>query len=353
MIISSNPKPPLAEFQALMHETTAYLNQQATVQETYFLERHAQKLEDDVMDALVACAQGTAFENTIQKISGQKFPDIIAAKYYGVEVKSAKDTKWVTLGGSVNESTRVNDVERIFLMFGQLIAPIRFMCRPYEDCLSDVVVTHYPRYKIDMQLGEGQTIFDKMGTTYDALRTQENPVREIVQYYKQNLRAGESLWWIDNPQNTAVAENASITVKLWRTLSPEQRDAFIVDGLILFPEIFGDSISKYERFSLWLVTRYGVVSTSTRDAFSAGGKQNIITSMGSFENLPQVISKVNLFKTEITKRLLEIPDEELLECWNVASLHEDRLAQWITRVCAEALPKTPNIYAVLTAIYNS
>ena len=92
MIVSVNPHPPLSEFQKLMFQTDRLLNADALKRPKYYATRGGNPLEDDVKEALVESAKGTAFENTIEKISGQRFPDIIAAKYYGVEVKSTKES---------------------------------------------------------------------------------------------------------------------------------------------------------------------------------------------------------------------------------------------------------------------
>ena len=211
MIVSQNRKPSFEEFSKLVQNCTLNLNIEAKSNETYFLTRNAQKLEDDVLKTLQMVAKGTSFENSIIKVSGQKFPDIVAGKYYGVEVKSSKDVNWTTLGGSINESTRVEDVERIFLTFGKLVSPIEFISRPYEECLSEVLVTHYPRYKIDMKLKSGETIFDKMEIGYDELRQMENPVRKVIQYYKSHLKKGERLWWFDDND---LEETSSPMVRL-------------------------------------------------------------------------------------------------------------------------------------------
>ena len=56
------------------------------------------------------------------------------------------------------------------MLFAKLASPIEFRCRPYEECLSEVVVTHSPRYLIDMNLAIGKTIFDKIKTPYNELR---------------------------------------------------------------------------------------------------------------------------------------------------------------------------------------
>lgn len=113
MIVSVNSKPDLIEFKNLMLKTDRALNEDAKKRPKYYATRGGNPLEDDVKSALEECAIGTPFENTIEKISGQKFPDIVAAKFYGVEVKSTKENHWTSTGSSILETTRVADVERI------------------------------------------------------------------------------------------------------------------------------------------------------------------------------------------------------------------------------------------------
>ena len=74
-----------------MKKTDSLLNDDASKRPKYFATRGGHPLEDDMMAALQECAKETPFENTIEKVSGQKFPDIVAAKFYGVEVKNTKD----------------------------------------------------------------------------------------------------------------------------------------------------------------------------------------------------------------------------------------------------------------------
>jgi len=352
MIISSNREPNLDEFQSLVDTATFRLNDDAKSRTSYYITRGAQKLEDDVLGFLDNSARGTKFEGTIEKISGQKFPDIVAAKYYGVEVKSSKDAKWTSLGGSVNESTRVDGVERIFMTFGKLINPVEFRSRPYEDCLSEVVATHYPRYKIDMNLGKGETIFDKMKTTYDGLRNAENPVGEIIQYYKGQLKDGESLWWIDN---TGVEENAtaSMKVRLWSSLTSEERLQLTTSLFVLFPDILSTANNKkYGRAVLWLASRHGVVDSSFRDKFTAGGQITVITKNGTYEKLPKVFGHIQDFMTDIVLQINFTPVEVLAESWNVTSIAGDRIYQWIDLVSEKHQSEKYNVKEVLQAIFG-
>lgn len=351
MIISNNKKPNLETFSSLVHNATEHLNEQARSNEGYYLERSALRLEDDVFNALSECAEGTPFEDTIVKVSGQRFPDIVAGKYYGVEVKSSHADDWVALGGSVNESTRVDNVDRIFITYGKLISPIKFVSRPYEDCLSDVVVTHYPRYKIDMRLESGKTIFDKMHISYDNLRKSEYPVRKIVEYYKKRLKKGESLWWIDTGSDDASStERATMSVKLWKTLKKDDKNNFMISGFAFFPEILSNKNDKYERYSLWLASNYGIVSNSLRDTFTAGGQGQITLKSRVFNNVPQSLLKMKKFKKEISYKIESIKSEELKEFWRVKSIESNRIGQWIGIISNNS--HIGNIREILSFIYN-
>ncbi|MDB5109402.1 MAG: hypothetical protein JWR67_516, partial [Mucilaginibacter sp.] len=204
MIVSANPTPELHEFDSLLKKTLYTLNNEVgTAAEKVDL-LSGVKLEQYAADIMKEHAQGTVFENSIECTSGQSFPDIIAKKLYGVEVKTTIKNHWRTTGNSVLESSRIEDVERIFILFGKLANPVEFRYKPYEECLAEVVVTHSPRYLIDMNLGENRTIFDKIGIPYDTLRKQTNPIKNIISYYKKGLKKGDDLWWIDQvePQSS-------------------------------------------------------------------------------------------------------------------------------------------------------
>ena len=144
MIISVNKKPQFEDFRALMARTDDMLNAEAVGRESYYKGRNGTQLEEDVCDALTRCAANTPFEGTIQLVSGASFPDIVANRFYGVEVKSTNKNHWKSIGSSILESTRDQNVERIFLTFGKLGAPIAFMSRPYEECLSGISVPIIP-----------------------------------------------------------------------------------------------------------------------------------------------------------------------------------------------------------------
>lgn len=327
MIISENEKPQIEVFKDLMIKTDKLLNTEAKGKEEYYSKRNGTQLEEDVYDALTRCAVNTPFEGTIQLVSGASFPDIIANNFYGVEVKSTNKNHWKSIGSSILESTRNQNVERIFLTFGKLGVPIAFKSRPYEECLSGISVTHYPRYQIDMELGIGETIFDKMGISYDVLRKMDNPVTPVSNYYRKQLKTGESLWWAANANLEETA--APPTVKLWSALTSEEKNVYTVKGYALFPEILTpNSTKKYQRYALWLATECGIINTNIRDQFSAGGRVDIITNKGVYENMPAAFGRIVKYKDLIIDTLINADPKILREYWELLDIPENRILYW-------------------------
>lgn len=350
MIISANSEPHRQEFDLLLTSTITELNSHAKKSAKSVALLKGNMLEPYVRDVLADLAIGTPFENSIELIGGQKFPDIIAKKLYGVEVKTTTQNHWKTTGNSVLESTRVENVERIFMLFAKLASPIEFRCRPYEECLSEVVVTHSPRYLIDMNLGKGQTIFDKINTPYDTLRKEENPIKPIVDYYKSKLRPGQDLWWIDQE----VGKASNFVINLWKNLSAREKVEVRIRAMVYFPELFSNRSDKFERLSIWLVTREAVVCKNIRDSFSAGGKGDILLGRNSLKNVPRIF--LNLFNNWdlIIETLVQTSAIELSEYWEIKTNEKKKISDWIDLV-SENSRKIPdakhlNIKEILTEL---
>lgn len=325
MIVSVNSEPHRNEFDALLSSTITELNSHAKQSSKMVSKLLGRDLEPYVRDVMTELAIGTPFESSIELIGGQKFPDIIAKKFYGIEVKTTTQNHWKTTGNSVLEGTRVEDVERVFMLFAKLAAPIEFRCRPYEECLSEVVVTHSPRYLIDMNLAKGQTIFDKIATPYDTLRKKDNPIKAIVDYYKSKLKPGEELWWIDQENGKA----SSIVIKIWNNLKISEKHELRINAMIFFPELFSNKSDKFGRLSIWLVTREAVVCPNVRDLFTAGGKGIISIKGKTFINIPRIF--MNLF-TNLDKVIAAINNTsaiELSEYWGKNTTEKDKFMDWI------------------------
>lgn len=345
MIVSVNPKPNIEEFRQLMKNTDSLLNKDALKRPKYYEGRNGNPLEDDVKSALDECAKGTPFEGTIEKVSGQRFPDIVAARYYGVEVKSTKSNHWKSTGSSILETTRVDDVDRIYMTFGKLGGnPIEFLSKPYEECLYDIAVTHMPRYLIDMQLTPEQTIFAKMNIPYDTLRSMEDPIKPVADYYRKQLKPGESLWWTGD----AVEEAVSAKIRLWKTLTTEEKRRYMVYGCVNFPEVVkGD----YDRYALWL-TSQGVVDSHIRDQFSAGGQGEFKLKNGEIIRLPAIYRRIR-DNCDFIIRIMNYSEKVIVEHYAVdEKTRNKRIREWIDRISKLSPVEYDISVEVLNAIFK-
>jgi hypothetical protein len=349
MIVSVNSDPNRSEFDTLLGSTIDELNvhaQKSTKKVATLLGRN---LEPYVRDVMTDMAVGTPFENSIELIGGQKFPDIVAKKYYGIEVKTTTQNHWKTTGNSVLESTRVDDVERIFMLFAKLASPIEFRCRPYEEVLSEVVVTHSPRYLIDMNLEKGKTIFDKIKMPYDTLRKNANPIKPIVDYYKSNLKPGEELWWMDNQTDVG-----GLKLRFWNNINKKEKDKLLVLGMIFFPEIFGKTQDKFNRFAFWLVSKHNIVCPNTRDPFTAGGTDDFLFNTRVYPKVSRIF--LNLFDNipNIVETIMQTSAFELSEYWETKTNEKTKLFDWIDLVAEHAKKiqdaKHLNVKQILTEL---
>lgn len=323
MLISSNPEPNKLIFQSLLENTIQTLDYESKKNQKKYLDLLGNKLESVVADVLTENAKGTPFENTIELISGLKFPDIIANKFYGVEVKTTSKNHWTTTGNSVLEGTRIEGIERVFMLFGKMVNPVEFKCRPYEDCLSDVVVTHSPRYLINMNLQTGHTIFDKLDIPYDTLRNFPNPIKPITDYYRQFLKPGEEVWWLDQEEQ----KSTGLIIKLWNNLPIGTRKHFMLKSMILFPEIFSNRPDKFNRLAVWLVNSEGIVCPNIRDVFTAGGQGTIDWKENQYTGIPQIIIRLSNSIGELNSLLIETDIDILERHWDKKV--NNKVSDWI------------------------
>lgn len=347
MIISENCRPPYLHFCTLMERTDVLLNAEARKSSAYFRSRTWQELEEDVFNAMVFCARDTDFDGNIKLISGARFPDIVVSDCYGVEVKSARSNDWTSTGGSILESTRHPNVGCIYLTFCKISEPVEFLSKPYESCLVEIAVTHYPRYKIDMRIPEGETIFDKIGIPYDTLRAMDNPIQPISQYYSSLLREGEQLWWAPDAQ-----EEKSIPpmVRTWSALPINLKDEYAACGLAYFPEIASEgNSSKYNRFSLWLITEKGIIHNNVRDTFSAGGRVKMRTSNEVLLTVPAVMGRISKHRDLIKNIIKEEQLSSLEKYWNINLVTQNPLTIWC-HLIAKNVSSSANYETVLNLL---
>ncbi|MDR3708751.1 MAG: hypothetical protein P4L33_10645 [Capsulimonadaceae bacterium] len=323
MIFSAQPDVSEADFASLLLDT-----REATLRELKSGAVQAKtdgvQFENLVYRHASDVAKGTLFDGTIVQTGALTFPDIIARRYYGIEVKVTASDKWSSIGNSVLESTRVPGVERIYMYFGKLGGTPDIKFRPYQECLSEVGVTHSPRYMIDMNLPEGGSIFDKIGVPYDELRKEKNSIGLIKDYYRSQLADGEELWWIDAKSEETAP---SPIIKPFSSFATEERQDFIIETMALFPEIFGQSNLKFERVAAYLVASRNAVCSNVRDVFTAGGQKAV--TIGDRQVLvPQIFFKLNEVAPQIATYLAAAEPDHLRSYWKTIGNDGDIAREW-------------------------
>ena len=252
----------------------------------------------------------------IKLVSGAKFPDIQAEQYYGVEVKTTASDTWKSVGSSIVESTRIEDVSMIYMLFAKLGGDFaEFRCKPYEDCLDNISLTHQPRYQIDMELEEKkrENIFQKMKIDYNSFRILEEKekIQKVRTYFRSTAKEGyEMPWWIGDEESEA---SVPMTIRFLNDLSLEEKKQITVRMFILFPELFSNQgKTKYKRAALWLCSRQALICSNNRDFFTAGGQ---VTEIGTYHfdhTVPQILKRLYDSKDEVIA-LLSHPDKALAD----------------------------------------
>lgn len=320
MIYVKKPNVKEKDFIALLGKSRGlilkFLSRQKGISPLYF--------ETIVFEQVKKAAEGTSFEGAIRQTGTHDFPDIVANDYFGIEVKMTTGDHWTSTGNSVLESSRIENVERIYIMFGKFGGKVDVRYRLYQECLPEVSVTHSPRYRISMDLPIGKSIFDKIGVDYDTLRNDQNTIQTIKNYYRSKLKDGEELWWIDQDSDD---KPVSPIIKPFRNLSAKEKENFIVESMILFPEMFGVSQAKFERAAAYLIAEYNAVSANLRDLFTAGGKVEMKIKNKKI-TVPQIITRLKERADSIREKIKQMDERTLAYYWRVKKVDKDRLGQW-------------------------
>lgn len=296
-------------FLRFLDAATMSLRSDARANPAYYSRQNGEKLETVVLEKMrTLAAEFDLCAEKIKPAAKQHFPDILVGDNYGVEVKSTKGNSWVSTGSSIVESLRDEQVQRVYMMFGRLYEPdIDFRCKPYEECLYDISVTHSPRYLINMDLSDtSQTIFGKMNTKYDVFRNADNQISIVREYYRNKFRrenrCGEMPWWIGDDSDSTLPSvlQHSDGLRMMNILDEYTKRYLTLCGFILFPEVLGKSVTKYQNFALWLCSRHSVICSSLRDVFSAGGVGNIVINDHlRWSSVPKVVCNLFSFINDI------------------------------------------------------
>ncbi len=239
------------------------------------------------------------------------FPDVvvqIGARRYGIEVKLSRAKTWRTIGNSIMEGT-AKPVDMIYVFMGKIDGnslDIRF--RRYESCIDNIVVTHSPRYHLDMNLQEDGNIFTKMNSSYESFRALDDrgKISEVKAYYRSQNNT--DYWWIESDDNSI---SSPLQIKFVSDLDNEHRELLRLQLFIRYPHVVLEKSSKwfpkntkYKDAAVWLV-KQGYLHTNIRDMFSANSEQKLpylkdypTVYTVLFQSIPQIRSIIETMSFE-------------------------------------------------------
>lgn len=257
-----------------------------------------------------------------------RFPDIIVTLYgskYGVEVKSSSSQhrSWKINGNSILGSTKDKEVLEIYVIYGKTAKNnMAFKARRYEDCIENIVVTHSPRYLINMDLPSGESFFEQSGISYKEISNCKHPIELITSYFKSK---GEKAWWL--------SESTPAAFKYYTKLDRSEQIDIRAYAFVHYPEILGSSPVKYKNFAIWLVTEKSVVMPSLRDIFTGGGRKDISCSTQTYANMPRILTSLRECIPQFLNCMVDADSEVLAEEWGykqkIGSSINEKLLAWI------------------------
>jgi hypothetical protein len=238
------------------------------------------------------------------------FPDIVVDDMWGVEVKYSNSGHWNSLGNSIFESTSVEGLQEIYVLFGKKNGnkiEVRFDL--YENVVTDVKVTHSPRFIVNLE-DDTKSLFSELDMKYNDFKTLDKSLKgkHIKDYFRKHLKPGDDVWWIDKEETATMPK-----LKLFSNLEPKEKASLLVEAFILFPEVLSNSTAKYNRIAPYWLTQHQVYNPSLRDQFSASGRVGL--------SVPPIAGKIKVSKIYgglhksafPIKSTLTNPDDDFLE----------------------------------------
>ncbi|MEG0835627.1 MAG: hypothetical protein RR413_09310, partial [Christensenellaceae bacterium] len=271
---------------------------------------------------------------------GHAFPDIVieffSGEKYGIEVKSSVSTAskaWKINGNSVLGSTKEKVIDT-YIVFGKTaLGHQAFRYKRYEDAISNVAVTHSPRYAIDMDIDPSETFFSKSGLSYKQISESEDPIGLVTSYFKSK---GQRAWWL--------AESTPAAIRTFADISAGERASLIGYCFAHYPEVFSTSGNKFSRCAVWLASECSIVSSSLRDNFSAGGKFDYC----DFGRISKIFGTLIENREYVIAALNDSTIKDLHEDWGIKYRPEndgfDKLLDWLQVAASHCPPKAQTGY---------
>lgn len=308
------------EFESLLNAAVDLLKDTLAVSDTM----SNMQFEEAVCRAMQKVAKDTPFHGKIEKTDRGAFPDIVADRYYGVECKQIQKGVTRTRGNSIFESTRTDGMEYVYLVMswdaGNIGAGVKW--RRYEEAIANIVITHSPRYLIDVDLPPSESLFDKIETPYNEFRKldQSKMMTHIHRLYKDSEKA---LWWLEGRDRQPF--------RPLETMGNDERYKYIGEAFFLCPCVFGDDHKRkfLPVLAYWL--SQGIVTHVVRDKFTSSGKSDVD---GVY--VRQVIRRAVKRKHHIIKAAESLSDETIEQFWERSVPDKSlRINIWLEMVASE------------------
>ncbi|MFA6486494.1 MAG: restriction endonuclease [Candidatus Magasanikbacteria bacterium] len=269
----------------------------------------------------------------------QAFPDI-AIGAYGIEVKFTTNDTWRSVANSVLETNRINEVKKVYLVFGKMGGAPEVKWGEYDKCVMHVRTSHVPRFEVE--LAAEHSLFEKMGISYDEFRNlpMEEKMKHIRAYARGRLKPGERMWWLEDTPDEP-GHTLPIQARLYTKLSTDEKTKLRAEAALLCPQIVqsGRSRDKYDDAVLYLLTYHGVLCHQARDLFSAGSVANPDNDDAGGIYIERALKLIEGEMVDAAKRM---EDAIFVEYWGESVSPERRIARWLQKADALADGWTPS-----------
>lgn len=268
----------------------------------------------------------------------QAFPDV-AVGTFGVEVKFTLDDSWRSVANSVLETNRIEEVTKVYVIFGKMGGIPDVKWDEYEKCVMHVRTSHVPRF--ELEIGSNRSLFDLMGVKYDEFRQMhmDEKMQHVRAYARSRLKKGERLWWLEDTNSDE--HTLPIQARLYTKLSDEDKKRLRAEAALLCPQIVksGRSRDKYDDMVLYMLTYHGVLCHQARDLFSAGSVAN---PNNDDEGGIYIERALKLLEDEMIHAAASMEDALFIEYWGESVKPEERLKRWLEKADSLATGWTPS-----------
>lgn len=253
------------------------------------------------------------------------FPDIAVGEF-GIEVKFTANDTWRSVANSVFETFRNKDVVIIYVVYGKMGGVPEVRWRKYDDCVIHVRTSHVPRFELEIEASS--SLFDLMGVPYSefSVLPMEKKMQHIRQYAKARLKSGERLWWLE--ENAEPVHSLPIQIRLYIDLPQEEKRKLRAEATLLCPQIVGGSRvkNKYNDVAIYLLTYHGVLTSQTRDLFSAGSVAMASDQTRGGRYIQRALADLEPEMLEAANRM---EDALFVEYWGRSVKPKDRVKTWL------------------------